>query len=86
MYLIVAASAEFGLEAAILFEKAIDSEMFCSILRDLKKFGENFVLFGDNASYHKSHYTRKKYAAFKTSMIFNIVATPLLNPCETVIL
>ena len=50
MYLVAAVSEEFGLEAAILSESAINSETYCQILKEVKKFGENFVLFGDNAS------------------------------------
>jgi transposase len=80
--LVAAVSAENGLEAAILFENPINSESFCSILRTVASFGKDFVLFGDNVSYHDSKYTRKKLQNYKTKMIFNIKYTPILNPIE----
>ena len=84
--MVAAVSYENGLEAALLFEDHINSESFCQILRPVASFGKEFVLFGDNASYHDSSYTKKKLNNYKTKMIKNLVNTPTLNPIETTFL
>lgn len=84
--MVAAISAENGLEAAIIFEDHINSESFCKIFRTVASFGKDFVLFGDNVSYHDSRYTKQKLKNYKTSFIYNIKYTPILNPIETAFL
>ena len=80
--MVAAISAENGLEAAILFDDHINSQMFCEILQPVASFGSNFVFFGDNASIHDNGYSRKKLKNYQSKMIFNIKSMPILNPIE----
>ena len=81
--LLAAVSMQFGLEAYLLFNNRIDSTMFLQLVPEIKsKFGGNFALFMDNASYHKSEIVRKCLLEANVPAIYNLVATPVLNPIE----
>lgn len=84
--MVAAVSKEYGLEAAILYDEVIDSKRFVQIYEQIAKNGEDFILFGDNASWHYSKFTRKFLTDRKSDILFNLSYTPLLNCIEVVFL
>ena len=54
MTLLAAISYENGLEAAMVLHETMNSQVFCQIIPLLQTNGDDFCIFGDNASYHKS--------------------------------
>ena len=52
--LIAGISVKNGLEGFILTRREVNSTEFLKILQQFDKNGSNYVLFGDNASYHRS--------------------------------
>ena len=57
VHLVAAVSEENGLESHKIFTSPINSKTFCSILPGVQYFGDNFVIFGDNSSWHTSKKT-----------------------------
>ena len=51
------ASYENGIEVSMIYDKPINSESYCKAFSAIQSYGANWVLFGDNASYHKSKET-----------------------------
>ena len=47
-------SAKFGLEGLVTSKYPINSTKFLTILNQFDQQGKHYVLFGDNASWHKS--------------------------------
>jgi transposase len=74
------------MEAAIMYGEHINSKMFVEVYEEIAKNGDDFVLFGDNASWHSSHLTTKFLSDRNTKMIFNLPYSPTLNPIEVVFL
>ena len=76
------ALSEFGFEHKF-YDKA-NSETFCDYLAHLHKKHGKFVMFLDNASYHKSAATKKFLAEYGKDivLIFLPPYTPELNPVE----
>lgn len=84
--MVTAVSEEFGLEASIIFDQPIDSKMFVQIYDQIKSYGEDFVMFGDNATWHNSKFTKAFLKARQSDIIFNLPYLPIMNPIETVFL
>jgi transposase len=84
--MVAAVSEEVGMEAAILYDTSINSKMFVQIYDEIAKHDKDFVLFGDNASWHSSIYSTNFLKERDSSMIFNLPYMPILNPIETVFL
>lgn len=84
IHLIAAVSLQNGLEAARLAMTPINSANFSEIFEDIVSEGAEAVLFGDNASWHRSHFTRSQLNLHSLTMIYNLPYTPQLNPIERV--
>jgi hypothetical protein len=57
--MVAAVSMEYGMEAAILYDEHIDSRRYIQIFEQIEKNGKDFVLLGDQASWHTSKFTKK---------------------------
>lgn len=77
-----AISPENGLEGLILTQQHVNSEIYCQLFPQIHSHGENFILFGDQVSYHHGKYTTKEMKMFGTKLIQNLAYTPDLNPIE----
>lgn len=53
--LIAGISFEFGMEGFILTKQNVNTTLFLQILNVFDRNGSEYVLFGDNASWHVSH-------------------------------
>ena len=59
VFVVVAISEEHGLEVLRIFSSSINSCKFVSMLNKIKNYGDDFVIFGDNVSYHNSVESRR---------------------------
>ena len=84
IYMVMAVSRDFGFEGSRIFNKPLDSEMFCEILADILKNGRNCVVFADNATIHTSSLTKKAFDNENIPMMYNLPYCPALNPIEMV--
>jgi hypothetical protein len=83
-HVVAAVSHEIGLEAYMIHKYSVDSSKFLRIIPSLKRNGTNFVLFGDNASWHKSKKVNDRLIKEGIQFIYNIVCYPIFNSIERV--
>jgi hypothetical protein len=79
----MAVSEEFGIEAFLIYDRPINSDMFCEIFDLLDRRGTRWKLLGDSASWHRSNFTTNQLnlRGGKT-MSHSLISVPILNPIE----
>ncbi len=70
----------------MLTEKPVNSQSFCQIFPEIDKQGKDYIVLGDNASWHLSQYTQKEMKKRNITFIRNVAYAPDLNPIEKVFL
>ena len=83
-HVVAAVSRENGLENFMIHKRSVNSEKFLRIIPGIKRNGNHFVLFGDNASWHHSFKTRDRLYNENIEYIANIVCYPIFNAIERV--
>ena len=79
---VAAISLEKGVEGLVTSKKPITSAIYCKIFDEISKNGENYILFGDNATWHVSAHSKKEMELRKLEFIRNVAYCPDLNPIE----
>ncbi len=64
--MIAGISVENGVEGYLLTTENVNSTIFLSVLQVFDTNGTNYVMFGDNASWHVSGECRREYQRRQT--------------------
>lgn len=83
--LIAAISEEDGLIDYVIHPRSINTEVFVAFIRQLsqKLAGEDFALFLDNLTVHKSNQAKLLYEELNITEIFNVPYCPQFNGIES---
>ena len=77
-----AISAEIGLEGIEIYDTAINTQSYTAILKDVVKHGSNFMILGDNVSYHVSKEAMRVYDEYGVMFLRSTPWLPMLNRIE----
>lgn len=82
--IVAAVSADNGLEGIVLTEDYVNQNVFLKIFKEISKNGKKYAVSIDNASYHKTNRVQNYFNKNDIKVIYNLTATPILNPIETI--